>query len=105
MVHQKQWSPGKGRQLEWVWEMYHVTVPVFVREADPLKKIEIECGNQGKKTFVSIINSGFKGDMDQQMAAIRDPTEGFALVLAGLKVLLEHGIQLNLVNDRFPGGI
>jgi hypothetical protein len=26
-------------------------------------------------------------------------------VLAGLKALLEHGIQLNLVADRFPKGI
>ena len=27
---------------------------------------------------------------------------GFSLVLAGLKALLEHGIQLNLVADHFP---
>jgi hypothetical protein len=29
-------------------------------------------------------------------------TEGFTLVLAGLKALLEHNIILNLVPDRFP---
>jgi hypothetical protein len=27
------------------------------------------------------------------------------LVLAGLKALLEHNVQLNLVPDRFPKGI
>ena len=32
-------------------------------------------------------------------------TEGFTLVLAGLKALLEHGMRLNLVADRFPKGM
>ena len=31
-----------------------------------------------------------------------DSTEGFSLVLAGLKALLEHGVELNLVRDRHP---
>jgi hypothetical protein len=34
-----------------------------------------------------------------------DSTEGFTLVLAGLKALLEHGVKLNLVSDRFPDAI
>jgi len=32
-------------------------------------------------------------------------TEGFAFVLAGAKALLEHGVLLNLVPDRFPDGL
>jgi hypothetical protein len=32
-------------------------------------------------------------------------TEGFTLVLAGAKALLEDGVRLNLVPDRFPPGI
>lgn len=106
----------EGRLLEWGWEMYDVAVPVFVREIVPLKRIEIEWGNQGQKTivtwtftatdeektFVSIINSGFNGDPAQLLASVRDATEGFTLVLASLKALLEHAIQLNLVGDRFP---
>ena len=32
-------------------------------------------------------------------------TEGFSFVLAGAKALLEHGLQLNLVPDRFPDGL
>ncbi len=31
-----------------------------------------------------------------------DPTEGFTLLLAGLKALLEHDVKLGLVADRFP---
>jgi len=33
-----------------------------------------------------------------------DSVGGFNLVLAGLKAFLEHGIELNLVRDRFPQG-
>ena len=32
-------------------------------------------------------------------------TEGFSFVLAGAKALLEHGVLLNLVPDRFPDGL
>jgi uncharacterized protein (DUF2249 family) len=30
---------------------------------------------------------------------------GFTMVLAGLKALLEHGIELNLVADHFPNAL
>ena len=54
------------------------------------------------KTFVNVVNSGFKGTPDELLAQVRSSTEGFTLVLAGLKAYLEYGIQLNLVADRFP---
>ena len=53
-------------------------------------------------TFVSITNAGFGGDGDQATHDAISSTEGFTIVLAGLKALLEHGLQLNLVADRFP---
>ncbi|WP_300596979.1 SRPBCC family protein [Niabella sp.] len=112
-------SSGKlepGKTIEWIWEMYNHTVPVNVTDIEPNRKIEIQWGNyeaqttvtwtftaiDDDRTFVSIINSGFKGDTDQLMAQVRDSTEGFTLVLANLKALLEHNIRLNLVADRFP---
>jgi hypothetical protein len=36
---------------------------------------------------------------------VTDSTQGFSLVLAGVKALLEHDIRLNLVADRYPKGI
>lgn len=54
------------------------------------------------KTLVSIINSGFKGDRDDIVRQVIDSTGGFTIVLCGLKALLEHGIVLRLVSDRFP---
>lgn len=103
--------------VEWTWEMYGHTVPVTIKAIEPGKRIEIEWGNyteattvewtfksiEAKGTFVSITNSGFKGGPDDLLKQVRDSTEGFTLVLAGLKALLEHGVLLNLVGDRFPG--
>ena len=54
------------------------------------------------ETFLSIVHSGFKGDQDKIISQVRDSTEGFTIVLAGLKAWLEYGIRLNLVADRFP---
>jgi uncharacterized protein YndB with AHSA1/START domain len=56
-------------------------------------------------TFVSITEAGFTGDGDALVKQVTDSTEGFTLVLAGLKALLEHNLKLNLVADRFPEGI
>lgn len=111
-------SSGKleaGESVEWIWEMYNVKVPVSVKEIEANKKIIIEWGNyQNKttvewsfkslgenKTYVSIINSGFQGSSSELIAQVGDSTKGFTFVLAGLKALLEHGIQLNLVADAF----
>lgn len=105
-----------NKQVEWTWEMYNHTELVNVKSVEPNTKIVIEWGDKAKistvtwtfkswreiGTFVSIVNSGFKGDRDEIMAQVRDSTEGFTLVLVGLKALLEHNIQLNLVGDRFP---
>ena len=53
-------------------------------------------------TFVSIVNRGFSGDDQTIVKQAIGSTEGFTLVLAGLKAFLEHNVQLNLVADRFP---
>jgi uncharacterized protein YndB with AHSA1/START domain len=98
--------------------MYNYTTPVKVLSIETNKKIVIEWGSTedatlvewefkslDKGTFVSIVNSGFQGDTDKLIAQVRDSTEGFTLVLAGLKALLEHNVRLNLVGDRFPDGL
>jgi uncharacterized protein YndB with AHSA1/START domain len=56
-------------------------------------------------TFVSVTNSGFTGDRDAIVRQAIDSTEGFTFLLASLKALLEHGVRLNLVADRFPDGM
>jgi uncharacterized protein YndB with AHSA1/START domain len=56
-------------------------------------------------TFVGITEAGFTGDGDELLKQVPDSTQGFSLVLAGLKALLEPDIRLNLVADRYPEGI
>jgi uncharacterized protein YndB with AHSA1/START domain len=104
-----------GKQVQWEWEMYNFSVPVLVKEIEENKRILVEwdayetpstiewvfTARPDNTTFVSITNSGFTGD-DAVKKAL-DSTEGFTFVLAGLKAWLEHGIELNLVRDRFPG--
>jgi uncharacterized protein YndB with AHSA1/START domain len=112
-------SSGKlvpGGKVQWEWEMYGVSVPVSVIEVDPDRRIVIQwAGKNGATTveweftersdgttFVSITNHGFTGDGDDLCSQVADSTQGFTLVLAGLKALLEHNICLNLVPDRYP---
>ena len=106
----------ENKKVEWVWEMYNHSIPVFVKSIQPLEKIIIDWGNDGElttvewtfkkindnETFLSIVHTGFKGAQDKIISQVRDSTEGFTIVLAGLKAWLEYGIRLNLVADRFP---
>jgi uncharacterized protein YndB with AHSA1/START domain len=108
-----------GKQVQWEWEMYGISVPVTAKAIEPDRRILIEWpGYSGSTdvewifsaqpdgtTFVEITESGFTGDGDQLVKHVTDSTQGFSLVLAGAKALLEHGIRLNLVADRFPKGI
>jgi uncharacterized protein YndB with AHSA1/START domain len=107
-----------GRRVQWDWEMYDISVPVTVRAVEPNERILVEWPGQGGPTtvewsftpceggtFVGITNAGFAGSGDELVQAAADSSQGFSLVLAGLKALLEHDIRLNLVADRFPKGI
>jgi uncharacterized protein YndB with AHSA1/START domain len=106
----------EGKHIRWTWEMYNHSVDVLVTKIEPDKSIEMRWGNKGRqtqlrwsfrpladdKTFISVVNSGFEGSSDDVLSAVRDATGGFSWVLAGLKAYLEHGIELNLIADRYP---
>jgi uncharacterized protein YndB with AHSA1/START domain len=91
----------EGQSAEWTWEMYGFSLTIITKVLEENKRLVIEWGNKDaetivewtfspfneKETFVSIINSGFKGDSDQIIEQVRDSTEGFTLVLAGPKGL------------------
>jgi uncharacterized protein YndB with AHSA1/START domain len=109
----------QGKQVQWDWEMYGISIPVNVKVIEPNKRIVVEWPGYGAPTtvewtfaaqedgttFVRITNSGFTGNGDDLVKQATDSTQGFSLVLAGLKALLEHNVVLNLVADRFPKGI
>ena len=108
-----------GKRVTWTWEMYDVSVEVKVKSIEPNKQILIEWGNYGEmttvewiftpyeddKTYVTITNSGFQGDGDKIVKDALDSTTGFTWVLAGLKALLEHNLELNAIVDAFPKGL
>jgi uncharacterized protein YndB with AHSA1/START domain len=107
-----------GRQVQWDWEMYDISIPVNVAVVDPNERIVIEWpGYSGQTTvewtfddrrdgttFVTIRESGFVSRGDALIKEVADSTQGFTIVLAGAKALLEHGIRLNLVADRNAKG-
>ena len=113
----------EGKPVTWEWEMYGVASRVNVLNLEKNKRIKIEWSSRDESndppttvewtfeshgpdsTFVNVTESGFRGTDDEIVAAALGSTGGFTWVLAGLKALLEHDIELNLVADRFPAGI
>lgn len=104
-----------GEQTRWDWEMYGVSADVNTKIIEPGRRIVIEWpGYSGMTTvewtftplkdgtFVKVTERGFTGTGDELAKYVADSTQGFTLMLAGMKALLEHGIRLNLVGDRFP---
>jgi uncharacterized protein YndB with AHSA1/START domain len=115
-------SSGKleaGKVTQWDWEMYGHSIEVISKVVEPNKRVVIEWPGYGGPTtvewtfevlengttFVNVTESGFTGSGDEVVKYVADSTEGFSLMLAGLKALLEHDIRLNLVADRFPKGV
>ena len=108
-----------GKQVHWEWEMYDISIPVTAQAIEPNTRIVIEWpGYRGLTTvewvfapqtdgttFVGITETGFTGDGDDLVKQVTASTQGFSLVLAGLKALLEHNVRLNLVADRYPKGL
>jgi uncharacterized protein YndB with AHSA1/START domain len=123
-VTSKFWfTKGSGRlapdaEVRWDWEMYKVSAEVTVKEFEQDKRILMEWSSDGTATkvewvfsdraddttFVSVTETGFTGDDDAVVAQAIGSTEGFTMVLAAAKALLEHGIVLTVVADRYPDG-
>jgi uncharacterized protein YndB with AHSA1/START domain len=109
----------RARPVRWEWEVYNVSIDVTPKVIEPNTRVEIEWPGYsgptavewtfqsipGGTTFVRVQESGWKGDGDQLMQYVADSTQGFSLLMAGMKAWLEHGIQLNLTLDRYPKGI
>jgi len=110
-------SKGSGRLepgavVRWDWEMYGAGSDVRVKAIEPNRRIlidwdlddptEVEWSFEPRdeETWVTVVNRGFHGD--DPVAQALDSTGGFALVLAGAKIWLEHGLAPGFVEDRHP---
>jgi uncharacterized protein YndB with AHSA1/START domain len=108
-----------GRKVRWEWESHDVSIEVTAKAVEFNKRVLMEWpGYTGPTevewtfqaipdgtTFVRVSESGWTGDADKLVRYVADSTQGFTLMLAGMKALLEHNIRLNLTLDRYPKGI
>jgi uncharacterized protein YndB with AHSA1/START domain len=74
------------RSLSWRWED-GTTVDIEAEEIDG-------------GTAVTLVNAGFQGTPEEIVETALNATEGFALVLADLKTLLETGKSAGIVRDK-----
>lgn len=107
-----------GARARWGWAMFGVAAAVVVREVEPNARIVLDWGDDGAVTAVewrfaphggrascvTVEHRGFVGDGDARVRQAIDGTAGSALVPAGAKAWLEHGIALNPTADRRPAG-
>ena len=107
-----------GKRVRWEWEMYGASTQAEAREIAENRRILIDWDLTSPTavewtfeprgdgaTFVVVKNWGFHGDPDQVVARALDSASGFASVLAGCKAWLEHGIELNLIEDHAPDAV
>ena len=104
----------KGKTVKWEWEMYGSSTEVRVMDIIENKKIAIEWDSPStnvdfefesladNKTYVTIKQYGFNNSGDELIESIKDNTGGFTTVLDGMKAYLEHGLNLNLIADKYP---
>lgn len=97
--------------------MYGAGSDVVVKAVEPGRRILIDWDEPatevewtfeprgGERTWVEVENRGFHGSHDEQAARALDSAGGFALVLAGAKIRLEHGIEPGFVLDRHPDAV
>lgn len=105
--------------VEWTWAPYGVSATVRVLEFDAGRRIVTAWPNVSGETvveyrfhaqpdgttWVQVTERGFQSTGPELVREVADSTQGFTLVLAGLKAWCEHGLQLNLVWDRYPSGL
>jgi uncharacterized protein YndB with AHSA1/START domain len=98
-----------GATVSWEWEMFGVDTTVTVKDVVPNERILAEWNPDDpstvewtftpheRGTHVQIVESDIKGDVT---AHALDSMQGFSMVLAAAKALLEHGIELQVVADH-----
>lgn len=103
----------KGAAVRWFWDKYGASAPVKVLRLVPDELIVIEWGEipsvvefkftpaAGGHTYMEIFNYGFQVKGEELIHTLKDSTGGFTTVLDGLKAYLEHGLELNLIRDKF----
>jgi len=99
-----------GAMVRWKFKVAGAEADVHVVAADPGRLLDlrwdegqplrISFDDRRDSTQVRVQVTGFAGE-DAAAQAV-ESTSGFTLVLASLKMWLEHGIEGDLMYDKFP---
>ena len=98
-----------GAVVTWMFKIAGAETDVTVLEARPGELLDLRWDGQplrisfadrGDSTLVTVRVTEFRGDTPAATAV--ETMSGFTLVLASLKMWLEHGIEGELMYDRFP---
>jgi len=99
-----------GAQVHWLFKIAGAVTDVVVIEAvpgslldlrwDDGQPLRITFDDRDGATLVGVRVTDFAGDNPPAQAI--ESTSGFTLVLASLKMWLEHGIEGDLLYDKFP---
>ena len=99
-----------GAKVHWTFKVAGAEADVEVVEADPGRLLDLRWDDgqplrftfeaRGSKTLAGVRVTDFAGD--EPAAVATETMSGFTLVLASLKVYLEHGIEGDLMYDKFP---
>jgi uncharacterized protein YndB with AHSA1/START domain len=112
-----------GATVRWEWEMYGVADTVLVKELEEPERFVLKTGGgdgltvefrfrpREEGTVVTITESGFtpsltdpgfSGGADEVIEYVAGSTGGYTTALCAAKALLEHGVELGAVRDKFP---
>jgi uncharacterized protein YndB with AHSA1/START domain len=100
-----------GAAVEWEFMVPGVKDTVVATALDPSKRIAVRWSDSSitewtfepvdaATTIVGVAQSGFPDEGEDVVATAITATEGFAVVLADLKILLETGTSPGLVRDK-----
>jgi len=99
-----------GASVHWTFKVADAATDVTVARAIPGELLDlrwdagqpltITFASRGESTLVRIRVTDFPGDTPAANAV--ESMSGFTLVLASLKMYLEHGIEGDLMYDKFP---
>ncbi|WP_445116044.1 SRPBCC family protein [Acinetobacter sp. WZC-1] len=104
----------QGKTVQWHWHKYQATAEVKVLSIVENRQIQILWGEprtavdfifeqiSESTTYLKIRNYDIPLQGGELIAFVMDSTGGFTTVVDALKVYLEHGISLALIEDKFP---
>ena len=104
----------EGKTVQWTWQKYNAVAEVDVLNIKENQLIQLQWGEpktqvdfifeqiSPMETYVRIKNSKIPLQGQALIDFIIDSTGGFTTVLDAAKIYLEHGLQSNLVEDKFP---